>query len=156
MRPFRPLRPLYRYCSAAILSLLFAAMAASAAVEHRAKTDGTLLYRTRLLEPPPLATLAEGDEVDLMVRGRNESMVKTEGGLRGWVRNADLVEVKVADSRHHRIREQGVIADGLNISPFVLDQEDWKVKVDELDRSFANEVVETVDREQLEMRNDEN
>lgn len=91
----RPATPRYRYATLTA-SLLFAALSASAALEHRVKADDTPVFRTRLLEPPPLATLAEGDAVELIHQGRSESMVKTDGNVRGWMRNADLVAVKVS------------------------------------------------------------
>jgi hypothetical protein len=150
-----PVMPRNRYCAAVTASLLFAA-AAFGAVEHRAKVDDASLYRTRLLEPPPLALLSEGEAVEMLVPGRNESMVKTAGGLRGWVRNGDLVAVKLADGGTHRIGDQRISSDGLAISPVILGPLPPKVQVEELDRSFNDEVIEAIDREQLEMRNDEN
>lgn len=152
----RPARPLRRYCPAVILSLLMAAAVADAAVEHRAKSDGISLFKTRLLEPPPLATLSEGDALEMLSQGRSESLVRTEGGLRGWVRNGDIVAVQVAKARAHRIGEQSVVGSDFNHSGIILVPEGGTVRVEELDRSFADEMVETVDREQLEMRNDEN
>jgi hypothetical protein len=152
----RPYAPWYRFRASVTVSLLFAAAGAFGAVEHRAKHDETSLFRTRLLEPPPLASLAEGEALEMLVPGRNESMVETLGGLRGWVRNADLVAVKLAEGGRHRLSDQRITSEGGAISPAVLNPPPAKVRVEELDRSFDDEVIEAIDREQLEMRNDEN
>lgn len=151
-----PTMPRNRFCASVTVSLLFAAAGAFGAVEHRAKSDETSLFRTRLLEPPPLTRLTEGEAVEMLVPGRNESMVKTAGGIRGWVRNSDLVAVKLAEGGRHHIGDQRISSDGLAISPFLLNPAPAKVGIQELDRSFDAEVVEPIDREQLEMRNDEN
>ena len=150
----RRMSPMPRFFLAAAM-LLPAANSAFAAVEHRAKTDA-LLFRTLLLEPPPLAQLTEGKVVQLIQRGADNSLVKTPEGLRGWVRNSDLIEVTVAGSARHDIGEQRIKPDGFNHSEFVLETEDAKIELMSLDRSFADEVVEAMDREQLEMRHDEN
>ena len=58
-----PTMPRNRFCASVTVSLLFAAAGALGAVVHRAKSDETSLFRTRLLEPPPLTRLSEGDAV---------------------------------------------------------------------------------------------
>lgn len=141
------------FLPATILFLL--ALGAFATVEHRAKAEASL-YRTRLLEPPPLAQLAEGETVTLIHQGEAQSLVKTGGGLRGWVRNADLVEMTVAGPTRHAIREQIITPGDFNHSFDIGVPADPEVEMLSLDRSFAAEVVEAIDREQLEMRNDEN
>lgn len=151
-----PIMPRKRYCAIVTASLLFAAAGAFGAVEHRAKVDAASVFRTRLLEPPPLTRLSEGEAVEMLVPGRTESMVKTAGGIRGWVRNSELVAVNLAEGSRHRIGDQRISSDGLAISPAILDLPPAKVRVEELYRSFNDEVIEAIDREQLEMRNDEN
>lgn len=152
----RPIMPRNRFCLSMTVSMLFAAAGAFGAVEHRAKVDEASIFRTRLLEPPPLTRLSEGEAVEMLVPGRNVSLVKTAGGIRGWVRNGDLVAVQLAEGARHRIGDQRISSDGLAISPSVLNLAPAKVRVEELDRSFSGEVIEAIDREQLEMRNDEN
>jgi len=156
MHPTMPRKRFCRTMTAVTASLLFAAAAAFGSVEHRAKTDETSLFRTRLLEPPPLAQLTQGEVVKMLVPGRNESLVGTAGGLRGWVRNRDLVAVKLARGESHHLPDLSIVSDGLAASPVILDLAPAKVQVEELDRSFDAEVIEAIDREQLEMRHDEN
>lgn len=151
----RPATPCSRFATLSA-SLLFAAISVQAAIEHRVKSDDTQVFRTRLLEPPPLAALNAGELVELIHQGRSESMVKTEGNVRGWVRNVDLVAVKVAGETRHRIGEQAIKPFDWNHSETILNPPVVKVDVMDLERSFEGEVVETIDREQLEMRNDEN
>lgn len=139
------------------LALLAAAAApeAAAALEYRAKTEGAALYRTEALEPPPLASLAEGEGLTLLDRGPDRSRVRTGAGLEGWVRNRDLVGVKLAAGTRHDLGNVDVQADRLNISPIVFEAGRIRVQVQDLERSFADEVVEPLDREQVEMRHDE-
>lgn len=154
----RPDAPMLRFSSVALLAAGLPASRALAAVdyEYRAKADGTLIYRTKVMEPPPVATLSEGEDVTLLHQGENQSLVRTAGGLRGWVRNSDLVAVKVAEGGRFKIREQSIKTGRFNISPIIIDPADPVIEVGVLERSFFGEVVETMDREQLEMRNDEN
>jgi hypothetical protein len=146
--------PFSRFVLAASLPSVLAS-AALAAVEHRVKQEASM-FRTRLLEPPPLAQLAEGETVRLLHKGEGQSLVKTESGLRGWMRNGDLVEVTVAGPARHDIGELEIKADAYAYSPYLILHPNPDADIPALERSFADEVVETVDREQLEMRNDEN
>lgn len=152
----RPSAPLLRISPVATLAVLLPALGAFAAVEYRAKADETGLYRTVVMEPPPVGLLSEGDVVTLLVTEGNRCLVKTAGGLRGWVRNSDLVGVKIAEGGRHRIGEQVILGSDFNHSEIIIDDTDPVVEVGTLNRSFDGEVVEAMDREQLEMRNDEN
>lgn len=152
----RPTAPFLRISPVAALAVLLPALGAFASVEYRAKADETGLYRTVVMEPPPVGRLSEGEVVTVLHTGTNQSLVRTAGGLRGWVRNSDLVAVKMAEGGRHEIGDQRIIGRFFNESPYVLDAMDPVVEVGALDRSFEGEVVEAIDREQLEMRNDEN
>lgn len=152
----RPSAPLLRISPVAILSVLLPALGAFASVEYRAKADETGLYRTVVMEPPPVGLLSEGDAVTLLVTEGNQCLVRTGGGLRGWVRKADLVAVTLAEGGRHDLGDQRIIGKYFNESPYIFEVEDPVVEVGALNRSFDAEVVEVIDREQLEMRNDEN
>lgn len=146
--------PFPRRILAFTLPLILAA-GAGAAVEHRAKLEAPL-FRSQALEPPPLANLPEGEPVRLLHRGEAESLVKTAQGLRGWMRNSDLIEAALAEPGRHRIGGQEIKSGALALSPAILVLPPASPDPVALDRSFADEVVETMDREQLEMRHDEN
>jgi hypothetical protein len=153
--------PLSRFFSAvlpfAALALLPASESFGAVeMEYRAKSNETLVFRTQALEPPPLARLAEGDVVTLLHRGPAESEVKTSGGLKGWVRNQDLVAIALAVPGEHRLGDQAIQGSGeYRGSIDYMRPPAVKVEVSDLERSFMDEVVEPVDREQWEMRHDE-
>jgi hypothetical protein len=153
--------PLSRFFSAALPFAAFALLPASQSfgaveTEYRAKSDETHVFRTQALEPPPLARLAEGDVVILLHRGDAESQVKTAGGLKGWVRNQDLLAIALAGPAEHRLGDQDIQGSGeFRGSIDFMRPPRLMVEVSDLDRSFMDEVVETVDREQWEMRHDE-
>ncbi len=127
-----------------------------AALEYRAKTDADL-FRTQALEPPPLANLAQGEGLKLLQHGGAQSLVETEGGLKGWMRNGDIVAMAAAPGQNMALGSQTVTGSGeVNISP-----DSWGLGAAQfgllpLDRDFAGDIVEAKDREQLEMRHGEN
>jgi hypothetical protein len=155
----RPDRPLPSFGSSRILPvsiLLFTAFSASAAIEHRAKADGTLLFGNPLLEPPPVASLKEGSPLQLLKQEEGSSQVRLKNGLRGWVRNDEIVAVKLAEGGDHRLGDQSIIGDDWNHTEVLLDLKAPEIRVDAIGRSFDAEVLETLDREQVEMKHDEN
>jgi hypothetical protein len=138
------------------LSFFLAASLCHAAVDYRAKSEATALYRAETLEPPPLAALAKGERVTLMVRGADRSLVKTEGGIKGWVRNADLEGVRAASEGRHDLKDVDVTADGVVGVLYYFGEAPTNPDLLPIDRSFTGEIIETADREQTEMRHDEN
>lgn len=153
--------PLSRFFPAALPFAAFALLPMSPSygaveMEYRAKSDETLVFRTQALEPPPLTRLAEGEVVTLLHQGDAESQVKTAGGLQGWVRNQDLLAIALSRPADHRLGNQDVQGSrAYHGSMDYMRPPAVKVEVGDLDRSFMDEVVETVDREQWEMRHDE-
>lgn len=146
---------LLRYCLP--MSLVFPAFsfASLASLGYTIKHDADL-YRTEALEPPPLASLDAGQAVQLLHRGPAQSLVGTAGGLKGWMRNEDLLAVAPAGAQEHRLSDQKVTGDELNISPLILEGAvDTRVPV-EFERTFRGEISEMLDKEQVEMRHDEN
>jgi hypothetical protein len=137
------------------VSLVFPALSL-ASLEYTVKHDAEV-YRTEALEPPPMASLSEGQAVRLIHQGPEGSLIETGTGLKGWIRNGDLLALAPATGGDHRLGDQQVMGGGeLNVSPLTL-----KLRFNPdadviLDRGFAGEILETVDKEQVEMRHDEN
>jgi hypothetical protein len=144
-----------RYC----LSGLFLSIPSlvSASLEYQVKTENAEVFRTPALAPPPLAALTQGETLKLIQRGPAASLVESEGGIRGWMRNDDVLAMESARGQKFGLGEQRV--NGM---------EDWKGSFDiklpkpapaevlPLDRTFNGEIIEAVDKEQVEMRNDDN
>lgn len=139
------------------LSVLFLSFSLSqAALEIRIKTDQSGLFRTMAIEPPPIATLLQGEKVSLLHKGLAESEIKTQGGLRGWIRNADLEAVEISGGGSFRLSELEIRGDGSIGVIVLLDLPPQVPEVVSIDRNFSGEIIEMVDREQLEMFHDEN
>ncbi|MBW8889688.1 MAG: hypothetical protein JF616_18175 [Fibrobacteres bacterium] len=144
---------LLRYCLP--VTLVFPALSL-ASLGYALKHDADL-YRTETLEPPPLASLEAGQSVRMLHPGAAQSLVETVGGLKGWVRNGDLLALAPAGAQKHELPNQKVTGAGdVNVSPWV---NNGAVDADMAvapDRAFAAEIIETLDKEQVEMRHDEN
>lgn len=143
-----------RYCLSALLAL---PALSSASLGYSVKTQDAPVFRTEALEPPPLGTLESGLSVRLIHRGPSGSLIETEGGLKGWMRNADLLAMAAARPGEHRLGAQKVVSGGEPaISPNTQHQ-NFGIEVSlEPDRTFSGEILEAMDREQVEMRHDEN
>lgn len=140
-----------------LASLALVPSLARASFDYRAKADPTPVYRGEALEPPPLLTLSQGTHVTLLLRGPDHSLVRTQGGARGWVRNADLEAVRVSDGATFSLGSVQVTGGGeVAVSPVIPGMEDALPTVASPERSFTGEIVEALDREQTEMRHDEN
>lgn len=129
----------------------------SASLEYSAKTDAAALFRAETLDPPPLATLGKGESLKLLHRGAAQSLVETDGGMKGWMKNADILATASTPGQAVRFGDQQVIGSGdLNVSPIILQPKDWDPDVVSPDRSFLGEIPQAIDREQVEMKHDEN
>lgn len=136
---------------------LFSAFQAQAATEYSIKSESAGLFRTLTLEPPPLATLQKGEALKLLHRGEAQSLVETFGGLKGWVRNQDLLAIESGPGKKFTLPGQSVTGGGeVAISPDSWGMAPAKLEVSDLERSFSGEIVESADKEQVEMRHDEN
>jgi hypothetical protein len=143
-----------RYCLSATLAI---PALSRAAFEYSVRIESSPLFRTEALEPPPLANLAAGQAVRLIHHGAAQSLVETAGGMKGWMRNADLLALAPAPGGEHRLGEQDVFGGGeLAVSPdsWVLPGSRGELLAP--DRSFTAEIAEALDKEQVEMRHDEN
>lgn len=144
---------LLRYCLP--MSLVFPALSL-ASLGYTVKHDADL-YRTEALEPPPLASLDAGQAVTLLHRGPAQSLVATAGGLKGWIHNEDLLAMAPSGAQEHRMPNQKVTgADEVNVSPIVFNGAVDAESAVALDRAFMAEISEMLDKEQVEMRHDEN
>ncbi len=84
-------------------------------------------------------------------------MIETEGGIKGWVRNEDLLAMNDPKGQAFRLRPVDVQGTGaFNHSVSILEFTGPSVDLLPLDRTFLGEVPGNLDREQVEMRHDEN
>ncbi len=128
-----------------------------AELEYRVKSDGVSIFKSSACEPPPMAVLAQGDVLTLVQNGATTSSVKTAGGLQGWMRNEDILAVQIAAKHAVTLATQKVGAEvDWNHSFTTLIPPVPMTELISLDRSFTGEIAEAADREQVEMRHDEN
>lgn len=130
---------------------------ANASIEYRSKADGSSLFQSEKMDPPPLAMLEKGQSVQMLHQGATGSFVKTGSGLKGWMRNGDLERIALPDARTHRIGDQSIEGGGEFAHSFwLIDYRNPDYEALPLDRTFLGEVAEAIDREQVEMKNEEN
>lgn len=128
-----------------------------ASLEYSVKTDEVRLFRTEALEPPPLATLEKGDGVKMIHQGKSSSLIETAGGLKGWMRNEDLKAERTAAAQTHKLGDQQVTGGPeFNFTGCIFLPSQGSFEILTPDRNFAGEIVEVMDKEQVEMRHDEN
>lgn len=142
--------------SGMIIGLMIAAAPIQASVEYRIQADAADLFRTQALEPPPLTSLSQGEVLKLIERGAAASLMETAEGVRGWVGNKDLLAMQSAQGGKFDLPKQSVTGSDLNRSFLILKMPSTFVEPLPLDRSFSGEIIEAMDKEQVEMRNDDN
>jgi hypothetical protein len=148
-------KPLTRF-PLPLFALLFLSTDIHATLEYRVKKADANLFQTQELVPPPIAVLPKGEPLILIHKGSAASMVKTQGEIKGWMRNGDVEAVKPAKGRHVRLNEQeisGLAEPGMILIDYAPSEQ---AEILAINRSFADEIIEAADREQLEMRHDEN
>jgi hypothetical protein len=136
--------------------MITAASPVRASVEYRIQADAADLFRTQALEPPPLTSLSRGEVLNLIQRGAAASLMETAEGVQGWVSNKDLLAMQSARGGKFGLPEQTVTGARLNVSPDVWIPPAPTVDALPLDRSFSGEIIEAMDKEQVEMRHDDN
>jgi hypothetical protein len=142
--------------SGMMIGLMIAAAPVQASVEYRVQADAADLFRTQALEPPPLTSLSQGEVLNLIRRGPASSLMETAEGIQGWVSNKDLLAMRSARGGKFGLPEQSVTGSDLSISPLILTSPELTVDALPLDRSFSGEILEAIDKEQVEMRHDDN
>jgi hypothetical protein len=142
--------------SGMMIGLMIAAAPARASVEYRIRADAADLFRTQALEPPPLTSLSQREVLKLIERGAAASLMETAEGVQGWVSNKDLLAMQSAPGGKFGLPEQSIRGSDLNVSPLILKPPSNYVEPLPLDRSFSGEILEAMDKEQVEMRNDDN
>jgi hypothetical protein len=101
--------------------------------------------------------LAKGDMVSLLKKGKNRSLVKTRSGVRGWVPNSSVEYIKRGRGDVYKLSEQEIHGWLDNPSAiYILDESGSSSDALPLSRSFADEIFEIQDREEIERSNDEN
>jgi len=122
----------------------------------RIKSSGTAVYKSELADDK-IVELSADDEVTLIKEGKSRSMIKTSGSVKGWVDNGSLKRVQVASGGTHNLKDVEVVGWLDNPSAvYILDNTNPDVSALPLDRSFAGEIVEKKDREEVERSYDEN
>lgn len=145
-----------RYCLAVSVSASLPALS-HGSLSYSAKREGAEIYRSEKLDPPPLAGLAKGQAVTLVNKGSAASLIESEGGIRGWIRNEDLVAMSDPNGQAFRLQDIDVLGDpDFNHSFHLNHSIGWTPDFLPIDRGFMAEVPETLDKEQVEMRHDEN
>lgn len=142
--------------SGMIIGLMIAVAPVQASVEYRIQADAADLFRTQALEPPPLTSLSRGEVLNLIKRGAAASLMETAEGIQGWVSNKDLLAMQSARGGKFGLPEQTVTGGRLNVSPDVWIPPAPTADALPLDRTFTGEILEAIDKEQVEMRNDDN
>lgn len=141
-----------RYCLASCLAF---ALPASAALTYKVKAASADMFRTEALEPPPVANLAEGEVLKMIHRGAASSLLETEGGIKGWMRNSDLLAMQAAKDRRHELENQEINPDKV-FSPLIPGKRFGIDAEIAPERDFDADILEPKDREEVEMRHDEN
>lgn len=142
--------------SGMVIGLMIAAAPVQASVEYRIQADAADLFRTQALEPPPLTSLSQGEVLKLIERGPAASLMETDEGVQGWVSNRDLLAMQSAPGGKFGLPEQSVKGSDWNTSVDTWIPRAPIVDAVPLDRSFSGEIIEAMDKEQVEMRNDDN
>jgi hypothetical protein len=147
---------LSRSCLPLLVSAAFPLLS-HASLAYSAKRAGAEIFRGEALDPPPLAALTQGETVKMIAKGADASLIETEGGIKGWVRNRDLTASLDPKGLAFNLKPFEIRGAGdFNHSENVLLEPAQTLDLLPLDRSFLGEVPGNLDREQMEMRHDEN
>ena len=99
--------------------------------------------------------LTAGTEVQMLKKGNARSLVSA-GGVRGWIDNSFLEIIKGGGTTRtlKDVDVQGWLDNPTAV--YILDNSSPEVTTLPLDRSFASDIAETKDREDVERSYDEN
>ena len=101
--------------------------------------------------------LYTGDNLSLLKKGKDRSLVKSRTGLKGWVPNSNLEYIKASKGDFYKLQEQEIHGWLDNPSAiYILDESGLNTDALPLNRSFRDEIFERQDREEIERGNDEN
>lgn len=142
----------------ALTSLSFAASKTSSTEVTRVKGSGAAVYKTELADAgEKTMDLSGGEEIKLLKEGKSRSLIKTSGNVKGWVDNSSIERVKVSGGSAHSLKDVEVVGWLDNPSAvYILDNTNPDLNALPIDRSFASEIVEKKDREEVERGFDEN
>jgi hypothetical protein len=122
----------------------------------RVKQFGAVLYKAELSEPGDTAgTMPAGAEVQMLKQSKARSLIKL-GNLKGWADNSVLERIKGGSSTRtlKDIEVQGWLDNPAAV--YILDNANPDANNLPLDRSFASDILEKKDREDVERTYDEN
>jgi hypothetical protein len=124
----------------------------------RVKSGGAAVYKTEQGdEGDKLVDIGGGDQVSLLKEGKGRSLIKTSGGIRGWVDNSTIEKVKISSGGSHNLKDVEVVGWLDNPSAvYILDNTNPDLNALPIDRDFNKEIVEVKDRESVERTYDEN
>jgi hypothetical protein len=138
------------------LSLSFAKSRTESVQVTRIKSGGAAIYKSES-DDNKTNDLQAGNEVTLLKASKARSLVKTSGGIRGWVDNGSLEKVSISSGGTHNLKDVEVVGWLDNPSAvYILDNANPDVNALPINRSFATEIVEKKDREEVERTYDEN
>ncbi len=141
-----------------LCGVAMAASKSTSSMVTRIKSSGGELYRSEKSDASDkVQDLASNSEIQLLKEGKSRSLIKTDGGVKGWVDNSSIEKVKMAGGSTHNLKDVEVV--GWLDNPaavYVLDGSGPDLSTLPLDRSFASEIVEKKDREEVERVYDEN
>jgi len=123
---------------------------------YHVKSSGAVMLKSELApEGDKVADLASGVEVQMVKEGKARSLVKS-GDNRGWVDNTSLEKIKNGNSSRNLkdIEVQGWLDNPSAV--YILDNANAELTNLPLDRSFASDINEKNDREDVERSYDEN
>lgn len=122
----------------------------------RVKGEGAVIYKAELSgDSDKVGNASAGSEVQMLKQGKARSLVKV-GDNRGWMDNATLERIKGGGSNRNLkdIEVQGWLDNPSAV--YILDNTNPEVTNLPLERSFASDIVESKDREDVERTYDEN
>ena len=127
-------------------------------VVTRIKSANTPIFKTEASEgEDKLADLGGGDEVTILKQSKSRSLVKTGGGIKGWVDNGGIERVKITSGGSHNLKDVEVVGWLDNPSAvYILDNTNPDLNALPIDRNFDKEIIEKKDREEVERTYDEN
>ncbi len=120
------------------------------------KQDQTFMFKTKN-GVEKFAILSKDETIYLLEKGLVYSKIKADGGIIGWVANADVTYDPPETEDSYKFHEMAI--HGWTDNPtaiYIMDHTDMNAEAFLLTRSFHHEIFEFVDRETIERMNGEN
>jgi len=145
-----------KYFTVLFIITCFVCFSHAARKTIQVKSDNTPIYKTSSGDASK-GSLFKGDQLTLLKKSKDRSLIKTRTGLKGWVKNSSIEYVKGSKGDTYKLGEQEVHGWLDNPSAiYILDESGLSTEALPLNRRFEDEVFEQQDRETIERSNDEN